>query len=93
MVKCIICLFLEGTEPLDMEAFLTNPNGETEPVEIMDLADSMYDIKFVPNDIGVHTVSLKYKGLHISGQYQLKTSGIQRVCCGFHFIKLVVIYF
>ena len=50
-----------------MEAFLTNPNGETEPVEIMDLADSMYDIKFVPNDIGVHTVSLKYKGLHISG--------------------------
>lgn len=52
-----------------MEAALTSPSGKTELCEIRDLAEHLYDIKFVPEEEGVHTVSLKYKGLHISGGY------------------------
>ena len=58
---------LVGTDPLDMEASLTAPNGKTELCDIMDLEADLYDIKFKPEMEGVHTVSLKQKGLHISG--------------------------
>ena len=50
-----------------MEATLTAPSGKSELCEIRDQPGSLYDIKFVPWEEGVHTVSLKYKGLHISG--------------------------
>ena len=51
-----------------MEASLTAPSGKSELCEIRDLPASLYDIKFSPWEEGVHTVSLKYKGLHISGK-------------------------
>lgn len=52
-----------------MEAALTNPAGKTELCEIRDLPEHLYDIKFTPDVSGVHTVSLKFKGLHISGWF------------------------
>ena len=60
----------QGTNPLDMEAFLTSPSGKTDLCEISDLADSLYDIKFSPAEEGVHTVSLKHRGIHCSGWQQ-----------------------
>jgi filamin len=65
--KCEFQLKIPGIDPLDMEASLTNPSGKTELCEIRDLPHHLYDIKFTPEDSGIHTVSLKYKGLHISG--------------------------
>ena len=69
----LICCNYLGTNPLDMEATLTAPSGKSELCEIRDLPASLYDIKFSPWEDGVHTVSLKYKGLHISGKI-LKSS-------------------
>ena len=66
--KCEFQLKIPGTEPLDMEALLTAPNGKSELCEIRDLPEDLYDIKFKPTEEGVHTVSLKHKGLHISGK-------------------------
>ena len=63
------CSSFLGTNPLDMEAVLTFPNGKSELCAIKDLDDSLYDIHFKPEMEGVHTVSLKHKGLHISGNY------------------------
>ena len=68
MNKIVVCVYLLGTDPLDMEASLTMPSGKSELCEIRDLADHLYDIRFVPSEEGVHTVSLKHKGLHISGK-------------------------
>lgn len=65
--KCEFQLKIPCTDPLDMEALLTAPNGKSELCEIRDLPEDLYDIKFVPKEEGVHTVSLKHKGLHISG--------------------------
>ena len=59
---------LLGTDPLDMEAMLTSPSGKQELCEIKDLDHSLYHIRFKPSEEGVHTVSLKHKGLHISGR-------------------------
>jgi filamin len=64
---CEFQLKIPGCNPLDMEASLTSPSGKTELCAIADLAHSVYDIKFTPKDEGVHTISLKHKGLHISG--------------------------
>lgn len=65
--KCEFQLKIPGTDPLDMEALLTAPNGKTDFCSICDLPDNLYDIKFTPQEEGVHTVSLKHKGLHIAG--------------------------
>lgn len=65
--KCEFQLVIPGTDPLDMEASLTMPSGKSELCEIRDLPGHLYDIRFVPAEEGVHTVSLKHKGLHISG--------------------------
>ncbi|KAK2160895.1 hypothetical protein LSH36_125g02020 [Paralvinella palmiformis] len=64
---CEFQLKIPGTDPLDMEATLTAPSGKSELCEISDLPEALYDIRFKPWEEGVHTVSLKHKGLHISG--------------------------
>jgi len=52
-----------------MEAFLTSPNGKSEACEIRDMPGHIYDIAFTPEEEGLHHVSIKYKGIHISGTY------------------------
>lgn len=86
--KCEFQLKIPGMDPLDMEAILTAPNGTSECCEIRDLPHHVYDIKFNPAEEGVHTVSLKHKGLHVSGspfQYtvgQPPSGGPVKVECG-----------
>jgi len=65
--KCEFSMKIPGTNPLEMDALLTSPSGKTEPCEIRDAPNNMYLIKFSPKEIGVHIVSLKHRGLHISG--------------------------
>ena len=77
-----------GTDPIDMRAQVTSPSGKTEDAEMIDLADSTYKIKFVPNETGLHTVSVKQKNQHIPGSpFQftvgpLKDGGPHRVRAG-----------
>lgn len=65
--RCEFQLKIPGTDPLEMEALLTFPSGKSDLCEIRDLEESLYDIKFSPVEEGVHTVSLKHRGLHIAG--------------------------
>ncbi|XP_063405530.1 filamin-B-like isoform X4 [Mytilus trossulus] len=57
----------QGTSPFDMTASVTNPSGITELCDIVSLDDNHYSIKFVPKEMGVHTVSVKHKDMHIPG--------------------------
>ena len=50
-----------------MEAILTSPSGKSEACEVRDTAGHVYDIRFVPEEDGLHAVSIKYKGIHIAG--------------------------
>ena len=72
--KCEFQLKIPGTDPLEMEALLTFPSGKSDLCEIRDLEDSLYDIKFKPVEEGIHTVSLKHRGLHIAGMTSFKKS-------------------
>ena len=52
-----------------MEATLTSPSGKIDPCEIRDLPeDSLCQIDFTPTEEGVHTISLKFKGIHFAGK-------------------------
>ncbi len=50
-----------------MEASVTSPSGVTQRCDILDLEDGHYSIKFIPKEMGIHTVSVKHKGMHIPG--------------------------
>jgi len=50
-----------------MEATLTSPSGKVEMCEIRDLDDWLCQINFTPAEEGVHTISLKFKGIHFAG--------------------------
>lgn len=65
--KCDLQLKIPGTQPLDMEATLTSPSGKSDSCEIRDLPGHVYDIRFEPPEDGIHTISIKYKGIHLQG--------------------------
>jgi len=52
-----------------MEATLTSPSGKIDTCEIRDLDDSLCQINFTPAEEGVHTISLKFKGIHFAGKW------------------------
>ena len=51
----------------DLTASVTSPSGVTEPCEVSEVRPGEYCIKFVPKELGVHTVSVKHRGFHIPG--------------------------
>lgn len=78
------CPFL-GTNPFDMEASVTDADGSTELCEIMDEEDFHYRMMFTPQMEGTHTLSIKHKGLHISGTAAWHTVCIFDVTYTFEF--------
>lgn len=64
----IFRLFL-GITNLDLMASVASPAGITEDAEIHEVEDGLYAVHFVPKELGVHTVSVKYKDIHIPGRY------------------------
>ena len=57
--QCELSLTIPGTSPYDMEASVTSPSGATELCEIQEVGECHYSIKFVPKEMGVHTVSAR----------------------------------
>lgn len=64
---CHLELKIPGTDPLDMEATLTSPSGKTDMCEIRGMPDNLCSLKFTPQEEGVNTISLKFKGIHFAG--------------------------
>ncbi|KAM6895601.1 filamin-C-like isoform 2-T2 [Xenentodon cancila] len=51
----------------EMTAQVTSPGGKTEDAEIIKGEDSTYSVRFIPQEMGPHTVSVKYRGQHVPG--------------------------
>ncbi|XP_078533930.1 filamin-C isoform X3 [Lissotriton helveticus] len=51
----------------DMTAQVTSPSGKMYDAEIIDGEDSTYSVRFVPQEMGSHTVNVKYRGQHVPG--------------------------
>uniref|UniRef100_A0A673XT77 Filamin C n=1 Tax=Salmo trutta TaxID=8032 RepID=A0A673XT77_SALTR len=58
----------EGDQGIqEMTAQVTSPGGKTEDAEIIDGEDSTYSVRFIPQEMGPHTVNVKYRGQHVPG--------------------------
>ena len=67
--QCELNITMAGMEPQNIEATVTSPSGTTQRCDLIDLGANRYTVKFIPREMGVHTVSLKHRGLHIPGLY------------------------
>ncbi|XP_029646412.1 filamin-A isoform X1 [Octopus sinensis] len=75
-----------GTNPFDMEAALTDPEGSCELCEVVDEDDYRYNVRFQPKMKGTHILSIKQKGLHLSGSPFVYSVGSQS-SGGFHKVQ------
>nr|CAD7198034.1 unnamed protein product [Timema douglasi] len=86
--ECKLTFKMPGITSFDLTATVTSPGGVTEDAEINEVEDGLYAVHFVPKELGVHTVSVKYKEIHIPGSpFQftvgpLKDGGAHRVHAG-----------
>jgi len=65
--QCELSLKIPNTKLSDLDASVTSPSGVTEKCDVSEVATGQYSIKFVPKEMGVHTVSVKHRGIHIPG--------------------------
>jgi hypothetical protein len=50
-----------------MSAHVTSPSGHVTEAEIVPMGKNSHCVRFVPQEMGVHTVSVKYRGQHVTG--------------------------
>ncbi|CAH8565845.1 unnamed protein product [Schistosoma bovis] len=65
--RCELSLRLTDTNPNDLSATITSPSGHTTRCEIVPIDNEHYNIKFIPQEMGEHLVTVKHKGIQISG--------------------------
>ncbi|CAF95123.1 unnamed protein product, partial [Tetraodon nigroviridis] len=51
----------------EMVAQVTSPGGKTEDAEIIKGEDSTFSVRFVPQEMGAHTVNVRYRDQHVPG--------------------------
>lgn len=64
---CDLSLKIPEISIQDMTAQVTSPSGKSHEAEIVEGENHTYCIRFVPAEMGTHTVSVKYKGQHVPG--------------------------
>ncbi|KAG7281045.1 hypothetical protein CRUP_016677 [Coryphaenoides rupestris] len=50
-----------------MTAQVTSPGGKTADADLVDGGGSTYSVRFIPQEMGPHTVNVKYRGQHVPG--------------------------
>ncbi|XP_053324668.1 filamin-B isoform X1 [Spea bombifrons] len=64
---CELNLKIPEIDMRELTAEVTSPSGRTDEAEIVDLGQNTTCVRFVPQEMGVHTVSVKYRGEHVPG--------------------------
>ncbi|XP_056278637.1 filamin-A isoform X2 [Pseudoliparis swirei] len=65
--QCDLSLKIPEISIADMTAQVTSPSGQVHKADIMEGEINTYCIRFVPTETGVHTVCVKYNGVHVPG--------------------------
>ncbi|KAM9350273.1 filamin-A isoform 4-T4 [Symphorus nematophorus] len=65
--QCDLSLKIPEISIADMTAQVTSPSGQIHKADIMEGENNTYCIRFVPTETGVHTVCVKYNGMHVPG--------------------------
>jgi len=85
---CKLTFKMPGVSAMDLAAKVGSPGGVTEDACIQEVEESLYCVNFVPKELGVHTVSVRYRDIHIPGSpFQftvgpLKDGGAHKVHAG-----------
>uniref|UniRef100_A0A7N8XHM8 Filamin B n=1 Tax=Mastacembelus armatus TaxID=205130 RepID=A0A7N8XHM8_9TELE len=58
---------ISGLTGLDVTAEVTSPSGAHQPAELVAVGNNTYCVRFVPTEMGVHSVSVRYRGVHVPG--------------------------
>lgn len=66
--ECKFTFKMHGITSFDLGAVVTSPNGVSEDAEIQEITDDVYAVKFIPKELGAHTVSIRYTEIHIPGK-------------------------
>nr|XP_026692720.1 filamin-B isoform X9 [Ciona intestinalis] len=56
-----------GAGLADLSAEVKSPCGDIQKAEIVETDENTYSIRFIPKEMGVHTVSVRYMGQHVPG--------------------------
>uniref|UniRef100_UPI00358E6021 filamin-C-like isoform X2 n=1 Tax=Myxine glutinosa TaxID=7769 RepID=UPI00358E6021 len=64
---CDVTLKIPEIDKADLSAEVTSPSGHVQPAEIKDGGGGTYNVRFVPVEIGPHSVSVKYRDRHVTG--------------------------
>ncbi|CAG0912725.1 unnamed protein product [Notodromas monacha] len=65
--QCRLTFKMPGVSAFDLGAVVTSPGGVSEAAEIVVVEEGFYAVNFVPKELGVHTVSVKFREIHIPG--------------------------
>ncbi|XP_023664499.2 filamin-A-like isoform X2 [Paramormyrops kingsleyae] len=65
--QCDLSLKIPEISIADITAQVTSPSGKSHKADIKAGEDDTYSIYFVPTEMGVHTVSVKYQDQHVPG--------------------------
>ena len=65
---CVTVCVCSEISLADMTAQVTSPSGQVHKADIMEGDNNTYCIRFVPTETGVHTVCVKYAGVHAPGR-------------------------
>lgn len=84
--QCKLSFKLPGITSFDLSAQVTSPGNVTEDAEMQEIEDGLYSVFFVPKELGIHTVSVRYKEMHIPGSPFQFTVGPLRDT-GAHLVK------
>ncbi|KAM7336246.1 filamin-B isoform X1 [Alexandromys fortis] len=64
---CDLNLKIPEINSSDLSAHVTSPSGHVTEAEIVPVGKNSHCVRFVPQEMGVHTVSVKYHGQHVTG--------------------------
>ncbi|KAM9362097.1 filamin B a [Symphorus nematophorus] len=64
---CDLSLKIPAIDMQDVTAEVTSPSGARQPAELVAAGNDTYCVRFVPTEMGVHSVSVRYRGVHVPG--------------------------
>ncbi|XP_034726061.1 filamin-B [Etheostoma cragini] len=64
---CDLSLKIPAIDMQDVTAEVTSPSGARQPAELVAAGNDTYCVRFVPTEMGLHSVSVRYRGMHVPG--------------------------
>ncbi|XP_056293610.1 filamin-B isoform X2 [Pseudoliparis swirei] len=64
---CDLSLKIPAIDLQEVSAEVTSPSGARQPAELVAMGNDTYCVRFVPTEMGVHSVSVRYRGVHVPG--------------------------